>query len=66
MAQVRQLFMAGSYSRTGTGVLLFFGWLLQKRPELLPSGKHGDPYQTLKGELSGLWKDNPPNPSAET
>jgi hypothetical protein len=37
VAQVRQLFAAGSYPPTGTGVPLFFGWLEQNRPELLPS-----------------------------
>jgi hypothetical protein len=56
VAQVRQLFMAGSYSRTGNGVFVFFGWLDTNRPELLPSRKHGDPYQSLKSDLSGLYK----------
>lgn len=56
-AQVRQLFRAGSYELTGNGVLVFFGWLHENRPKLLPSVKHGDPYQSLKAELSGLWSD---------
>jgi hypothetical protein len=56
-AQVRQLFMASTYTRTGTGVLIFFGWLQQNRPGLLSSAPHGDPYQYLKGDLAGLYTD---------
>jgi hypothetical protein len=56
-AQVRQLFSLGSYPRSGTGVLLFFRWLEQNRPELLPSDKPGDPYQHLMVDLHGLFKD---------
>ena len=55
VAQVRQLFTAGSYPRSGTGVLIFFAWLEQNRPELLPKDKPGDPYQHLKVDLDGLF-----------
>jgi hypothetical protein len=57
IAQVRQLFTAGSFLRTGDGVLMFYGWLEQNRAELLPSRKHGDSYQSLKSDLRGLWTD---------
>jgi hypothetical protein len=55
--RVRQLFEARpSEQRTETGVLLFYGWLEQHHPELLPTGQ-GDPYQHLKSDLSGLYKN---------
>ena len=57
LAQVRQLFRAGSYPHSGTGVLIFFGWLEKNRPELLPKDKLGDPYQHLKVDLAGLFTD---------
>ena len=45
---VRQLWLDLYPERKGTDhhVLLFYGWLEQKHPELL-SRKHGDPYQQL-------------------
>jgi len=60
VAQVRQLFTArypNDKPRTGNDVVAFFGWLDGHRPELLPRPKHGDPYQYLKGDLSGLYSD---------
>lgn len=57
VAQVRQLLGAGSYPRSGTGVLIFFAWLEKNRPELLPKDKLGDPYQHLKVDLHGLYED---------
>ena len=54
---VRQLFSTGSYPRDGTGVLIFFAWLKKDRPELLPKEKLGDPYEHLKFDLAGLFKD---------
>ena len=59
VAQVRQLWQARQLKpeqRTGTQVLIFHSWLEQHRPELLKRGK-GDPYQHLKVDLRGLWKD---------
>ena len=41
-------------ARTMNDLLAFTGWLGQHRPELLPSRRYGDPYQTLKCELTGL------------
>jgi hypothetical protein len=56
VARVRQLFGVRSpKERTENGVLLFFGWLQQHHPELLPKGKQGDPYQHLKSDLKGLY-----------
>ena len=54
--RVRQLFEARpSEEHTETGVLLFYRWLQQHHPELLPSGP-ADPYQQLKVDLRGLYK----------
>lgn len=57
VAQVRHLFGLGSYPQSGTGVLIFFAWLEKNRPELLPKDKLGDPFQDLKVDLAGLFKD---------
>jgi len=35
-------------------MLIFFWRLMKYHPELLPQGKHGDPYQHLKSDLHGL------------
>jgi hypothetical protein len=57
VARVRQLWNARPYAnRTGTEVLIFYGWLEQHHPDLLKRGK-GDPYQHLKVDLHGLWAD---------
>ena len=57
-ANVRRLFVERfpSEERTGNGVFKFYGWLKQNYPELLPREK-GDPYQHLKVDLNGLYKD---------
>lgn len=57
VAQVRQLFSAGSYPHSGTGALIFFAWLENNRPELLPKDKLGDAFEHLKVDLAGLFKD---------
>jgi hypothetical protein len=59
VAQVRQLFTTRypNENRTGNDAFAFFGWLDGHRPELLPKSKHGDPYQYLKVDLSGLYTD---------
>jgi hypothetical protein len=57
VAQVRQLFEAGSYPHSETGVLIFFAWLEKNRPELLPKDKFGDLFEYLKVDLAGLFKD---------
>jgi hypothetical protein len=54
-ARVRQLFEARPIERTETGVLLFYGWLTQHHPELLPK-RPGDVYKHLKEDLNGLYK----------
>ena len=57
--RVRQLFEARpSDGQTETGVLIFFCWLKQYHPELLPQGKHGDAYQHLKSDLNGLYAED--------
>jgi len=59
VAQVRQLFVAhhpDSTKRTATSVLIFYGWLEQHRPELLPEGKHADPFQHVRSDLGGLFE----------
>ena len=59
VAQVRQLFLAphpDPAKRTATTVLIFYGWLERHRPELLPEGKHDDPFQYLKSDLNGLYQ----------
>ncbi len=54
VARVRQLWQTRPVKqRTATEVLIFYGWLEEHYPELLTRGK-GDPYQHLKGDLSGL------------
>ena len=55
---VRRLFVLQlpSEERTVNDVLKFYGWLERFHPELLPHGAT-DPYQTLKVDLSGLYKD---------
>jgi hypothetical protein len=56
-ARVRQLYEARpAEDRTENGVLLFFAWLQEHYPELLPQGKQGDPYQHLKVDLCGLYQ----------
>lgn len=59
IAQVRQLFKAHypNEERTGNDVFAFFGWLEGHRPKLFPKPKQGDPYQFLKTDLNGLYKD---------
>jgi hypothetical protein len=54
--RVRQLFLARSAPRIANQVLIFYGWLEQNHPELLPK-KQGDPYQHLKVNLHGLYED---------
>src|SRR5215831_444377 len=59
VAQVRQLFVAhhsDPAKRTATSALIFYGWLEQHRPELLPQGNHGDPFQHVRLDLSGLFE----------
>jgi len=61
--RVRQLFEARpSEERTETGVVLFYRWLQQSHPELLPTERVApwteprDPYKQLKVDLKGLYK----------
>ena len=42
--------------RIGNNLLKFYGWLERNYPELFPREK-GDPYQHLKSDLKGLYKD---------
>lgn len=58
VARVRQLFLAlPTEEHSETGVLLFFHWLEQHHPELLPKTKPGDPYRHLKADLQGLYRE---------
>lgn len=58
-ARVRQLFMAGRNPEEATEdeVFLFFRWLQQRHPEMLPKRNHGDSYQDLRADLDGLYED---------
>lgn len=57
-AEVRRLFVERipSGGRIGSNLLKFYGWVERNYPELLPREK-GDPYQQLKVDLKGLYKD---------
>jgi hypothetical protein len=60
VAQVRRLWQAlyPPRERIFTKVLIFYGWLQEHRPELLPRPRgKGDPYQHLKADLKGLIRD---------
>jgi hypothetical protein len=54
-ARVRQLWEAHPSEHTEHNILVFHGWLRQHHPELLPKGQ-GDAFQSLKVDLSGLYK----------
>jgi len=56
-ARVRQLFESRPpEERTETGILAFYGWLREHHVGLLPRAHGGDAYQSLKVDLSGLYK----------
>jgi hypothetical protein len=56
--RVRQLFTSRYPDQPdGNDVFTFFGWLAGRYPELLPRGMQGDPYQHLKLDLGGLYRD---------
>jgi hypothetical protein len=56
-AKLRELWLdrQPENKRSGNDVLIFYGWLEKNWPELLTKGD--DPYEQLKSDLSGLWKD---------
>jgi hypothetical protein len=55
---VRKLWLQRNVEkRDGNSVLVFCGELQQKQPELL-TWEHGDAFQTLKSDLTGLWRDD--------
>jgi hypothetical protein len=57
-ARVRQLFTTRhSKEATEDDVFLFFKWLQQHYPEMLPKGEHDDPYRDLSADLDGLYQD---------
>jgi len=57
-ARVRQLFTARHPEKTTEDdVFLFFKWLQQHHQEMLPQGKHSDPYSDLRADLDGLYRD---------
>ena len=52
-ARVRQLFtVRHPKEATEDDVFLFFKWLQQHHPKMLPKGKYGDPYLDLRAELT--------------
>ncbi len=53
--RVRQLFLARPFEQTETAALLFYRWLEQHHPELLPRGKVTR-IQHLRVDLEGLYK----------
>jgi hypothetical protein len=54
-AVVRQLYEARpSREHTEAGIFLFYRWLVDRYPELLPQGKD-DPSECLKVDLKGLY-----------
>jgi hypothetical protein len=56
-ASVRQLFESRPpEERTETGILAFYGWLREHHAGLLPRAHDDDAYQSLKVNLSGLYK----------
>ena len=56
--RVRQLFTARHPEEaTEDEVFLFFRWLQQRHPEMLPKRNHGDSYQDLRADLDGLYED---------
>jgi hypothetical protein len=57
-AEVRRLFVKQfpTEERAGNDVLKFYGWLQQYHAGLLPK-EASDSYQSLKVDLSGLYKD---------
>jgi hypothetical protein len=58
VACVRQLFTARQPKEaTEHDVFLFFKWLQQHHPEILPKAKHGDPYQELRADSDGLFQE---------
>jgi hypothetical protein len=58
LARVRQLFTARHpEGATAHDIFLFFGWLHQHHPNLLPKGKHHDRYLDLKADLDGLYQE---------
>ena len=58
-ARVRQLFTAHHPEKaTEDDVFLFFRWLQQHHPEMLPKGTHGDPYQELRADLTDYLRMN--------
>jgi hypothetical protein len=55
-ARLRQLFAVhASGPRSESHVLLFYRWLRQLHPELLPT-EPGDVYEHLKADLEGLYE----------
>ena len=58
-ARVRQLFTARHPKEaTEDDVFLFFKWLQQHYPEMLPKGTHSDPYQELRADLRDYLRTN--------
>jgi hypothetical protein len=52
-ARIDQLFTARHPGgATEDHVSLFFRWLQQHHPEMLPKGNHADPYQELRADLT--------------
>lgn len=58
-ARLRSLFAVRHPGEAdGNDVLIFYGWLHGHYPDLLPKVKEGDdPYQQLKVDLNGFYRD---------
>jgi hypothetical protein len=55
--RVRQLFTERHPQPTGNDVLIFYGWLHENFPDLLPKKRGDSAHQHLKVDLHGLYED---------
>jgi hypothetical protein len=57
--EVRRIFQTIYPNGTAAEVLLFYAWLEENGPDLLPPVDQGDQFQRLKADLEGLWSNRP-------
>ena len=53
--EVRRIFQKLYPNATSNEVAVFYHWLEDNGPTLLPTGRNGDSFLQLKLELQGLW-----------